>query len=155
MLKTNFLTFFYLYFCTFLLARTGAVLVQLAVRRRDRKRPVPPRGAGQEWRRSRLVRLHWRMGTVPRGGLHCRQGRLPRYLMEYLCLLSFTDENQLSPTFSQLSASIRSNEPGLVERNPVTNQVDAPANIKIAAEDTPQKVVELMRLTKPKKVTYQ
>ncbi|KAH9407410.1 hypothetical protein TYRP_012228 [Tyrophagus putrescentiae] len=52
-------------------------------------------------------------------------------------------------------ASIRSNEPGLVERNPVTNQVDAPANIKIAAEDTPQKVVELMRLTKPKKVTYQ
>ncbi len=42
-----------------------------------------------------------------------------------------------------------------MERNPVTNQVDAPANIKIAAEDTPQKVVELMRLTKPKKVTYQ
>ena len=75
--------------------------------------------------------------------------------MEYFCLLSFTDENQSSPTFSQLSASIRSNEPGLVERNPVTNQVDAPANIKIAAEDTPQKVVELMRLTKPKKVTYQ
>ncbi|XP_027203201.2 uncharacterized protein LOC113797080 isoform X2 [Dermatophagoides pteronyssinus] len=46
-------------------------------------------------------------------------------------------------------ANIRTNEPGLVERNPVTNQVDNPAHIQVSAEDTPAKVVELMRLKKP------
>ncbi|XP_075587275.1 uncharacterized protein LOC124498675 [Dermatophagoides farinae] len=46
-------------------------------------------------------------------------------------------------------ATIRTNEPGLVERNPVTNEVDNPAHIQVAAEDTPAKVVELMRLKKP------
>lgn len=45
-------------------------------------------------------------------------------------------------------ATIRTNEPGLVEKNPVTNEVDSPAHIKVAAEETPAKVLDLMRLPK-------
>ena len=57
---------------------------------------------------------------------------------------------QLTNTHITLNiANIRTNEPGLVERNPVTNQVDNPAHIQVSAEDTPAKVVELMRLKKP------
>jgi hypothetical protein len=46
-------------------------------------------------------------------------------------------------------ASIRSNEPGLVEPNPVTGVVPNPAHITLAAEETPGRVKDLIRLIKP------
>jgi len=43
-------------------------------------------------------------------------------------------------------ASIRTNEPGLNEPSPVTGTVPNPADITLAAEDTPARVKDLIRL---------
>ena len=43
-------------------------------------------------------------------------------------------------------ASIRTNEPGLNEPSPITGVVPNPADITLAAEDTPARVKDLIRL---------
>ncbi|CAG2101264.1 unnamed protein product [Medioppia subpectinata] len=47
-------------------------------------------------------------------------------------------------------ATIRTNEPGLNERHPVSGAVQSPADVSLTAEDTPAQVREQIRQQKPR-----